>query len=80
MDDETRHSVVTAISAVATLAWLAGLGGVGVSLYALFSDLDPVLPVAVALVGVSLGATLSMVENRLLGRGWYADPEGDGGE
>jgi xanthosine utilization system XapX-like protein len=75
MDDETRHRVVTAISAVATLAWLVGFAGVGVSFYALVSNVGLPAPVAVALVGVSLGATLSMVENRLLGRGWYAEGE-----
>jgi uncharacterized membrane protein len=73
MDDQTRHRAVTAISAVATLSWLAGFAGVGVSVYALFSGLNLVAPVAVGLVGISLGATLSMVENRLLGRGWYVD-------
>jgi uncharacterized membrane protein len=78
MDDASRHRAVTAISVVATLSWLVGFAGVGVSLYALVSSVDLVAPVAVALVGISLGATLSMVENRLLGRGWYADPDGDG--
>ncbi|MEF8852171.1 MAG: hypothetical protein V5A44_07210 [Haloarculaceae archaeon] len=73
MDEQGRHRAVTAISAVATLAWLVGLGGVAASLYALVSGVDLVTPVAVALVGISLGATLSMVENRLLGRGWYAE-------
>ncbi|MFB6196447.1 MAG: hypothetical protein ABEI80_09775 [Haloplanus sp.] len=73
MDDQDRHRAVTVISAVATLAWLVGLGGVSVSVYALVSGVDLVVPVAVALAGISLGATLSMVENRLLGRGWYVD-------
>lgn len=80
MDGASRHRAVTAISAVATFSWLVGVAGVGVSFYALVGDVGLVAPVAVALVGVSLGATLSMVENRLLGRGWYAEPEEDGGD
>jgi hypothetical protein len=69
MDDQRRGRVILAVSAVATLSWVVGLFAGGYAVFLAVSGGDVTVVLAVALGGIALGATLSMVESRLSGEG-----------
>lgn len=73
MNDDWQWRVALAASTVASLGWVAGLLAVGYTVFLAVSGGDVAVPSAVALFGVAIGVTFSMVENRLSGRSVFAD-------
>jgi hypothetical protein len=69
MDDQWRGRTVLAVSVIATLSWVLGLFAGGYVVFLAVSGGNVTVVLAVALGGVALGATLSMVESRLSGEG-----------
>jgi|GEM_PF-3881669 len=73
MDDQWHGRAVLVASAVATVSWVVGLFAGGYAVFLAVSGGDVTVVLAVALVGIALGATLSMVESRLSGEGPFGD-------
>jgi len=69
MDDQWRRRAVLAASAVATVSWVVGLFAGGYTVFVAVGGGDVTVVLAVALGGIALGVTLSMVESRLSDEG-----------
>jgi hypothetical protein len=64
---------VLVASAVASAGRLVGLLAAGYTVFVMVTGGAAAVPLGIALFGVALGVTFSLVENRLTGRGPFAD-------